>query len=170
MLELFLKDDEYETRGTKHERVIVRAILINEDGKVALCHLHRNDEFGNQEYYETPGGGVEMGEDLIDALRREIDEEVGVTIKDIKKIGVVNDYYNLISRNNINNYYLCRVDKKTKIHHESYGDTIIEEIVYISLDEALNIYQNMEDSGVSKLVKQRELPILLEAIKILNNE
>ncbi|WP_026499179.1 NUDIX hydrolase [Butyrivibrio sp. WCD2001] len=41
-------------------------------------------------------------------------EELGAEVEVICKIGVVSDYYNLIHRHNINNYYLCRV--------KSFGD------------------------------------------------
>ena len=44
------------------------------------------------------------------AIRRELKEELGVTVTIICKIGVVSDYYNLIHRHNINNYFLCKVE------------------------------------------------------------
>ena len=53
------------------------------------------------------------------AIQRELKEELGVTVTIICKIGVVSDYYNLIHRHNINNYFLCKV--------ESFGDKNLTE-------------------------------------------
>ena len=42
--------------------------------------------------------------------KRELKEELGADVEVVCKIGVVSDYYNLIHRHNINNYFLCRVN------------------------------------------------------------
>jgi len=55
-------------------RIRVSAILRWE-GRVLLC---RHEKSGRGEYWLLPGGGVNGGESLVDALRRELEEEVGV--------------------------------------------------------------------------------------------
>jgi ADP-ribose pyrophosphatase YjhB (NUDIX family) len=54
-------------------RIRVSAILRWRDG-ILLC---RHEKPG-KEYWLLPGGGVQSGESLVDALHRELDEEVGV--------------------------------------------------------------------------------------------
>lgn len=54
-------------------RHTVRAIIIK-NNQVLLVTGHGAD------FYWTPGGGVEAGETIEDALRREIKEELGVMI------------------------------------------------------------------------------------------
>lgn len=56
----------------------VRAIVLNEDGEVLLVrpHGYRDGE------WTLAGGGVEEGESLVEAMRREIAEELGVTLED----------------------------------------------------------------------------------------
>ena len=57
-------------------RIRVSAIL-RWRGRVLLC---RHEKPG-REYWLLPGGGVNSGESLIDALHRELDEEVGIRLE-----------------------------------------------------------------------------------------
>ena len=52
----------------------VRAIILNEKGEVLL--QHRMDTG----HWDLPAGGVELGETALEALRREVFEETGLTI------------------------------------------------------------------------------------------
>src|SRR3954467_1537451 len=54
-------------------RIRVSAILRWQD-RVLLC---RHEKHG-REYWLLPGGGVNSGESLVEALRRELDEEVAI--------------------------------------------------------------------------------------------
>jgi 8-oxo-dGTP diphosphatase len=54
-------------------RIRVSAILRWHE-RVLLCR----HEKGDKQYWLLPGGGVNSGESLVDALRRELAEEVGV--------------------------------------------------------------------------------------------
>lgn len=167
MINLSFIDDQYPFNGVDHTRNVARAILIDENKKVCILKIQGQDSFGFRDYYETPGGGVEKGETFEEAIVREIDEEVCVKCQVIRLIGQVKDYYNLVKRRNINRYFLCRVISKTKIHHISHGDSFIKSIDFLEIDEVINLFTKMKDSGASKLVKQRELPIILEAKKII---
>ncbi len=54
----------------------VVAALIESDGKLLVCQRRRGDRFAL--LWEFPGGKVEPGEDLPQALARELSEELGV--------------------------------------------------------------------------------------------
>ncbi len=49
--------------------------LLRWEGRVLLC---RHEKSGRGEYWLLPGGGVNAGESLVEALRRELVEEVGI--------------------------------------------------------------------------------------------
>ena len=163
MVTFLFPDNRYPARPFTHTRPIARAIVLDSNGKVYLHHIHRNDMFGDAPYFETPGGGVDEGETYEQAVIRECEEELGVVVEIITPIAEVEDAYHLIGRKNINRFFLCKEVKKTKLHHESSGDDLIESTDAYSLDEAIALYQNQSEQGVPGLVKQRELPILLLA-------
>lgn len=169
MIRLHLNDNQWPNEGIDHVRNVARAILLDENDSVCLLKVYGCDAFGLRDYYETPGGGVDEGETFEEALIRELDEEVGVNAEITVFLGEITDYYNLIKRKNINRYYLCKIVRKTKIHHESKGDALIQSVNYYPIEKAIEKYRAMSDSGVSKLVKQRELPILLEAKRFLDS-
>lgn len=153
-------DDQYMFNGVSHTREIVRAILLDKDDNVCLEYLLDDDGFGPRDYYETPGGGIKQGESHKQAIKREIEEEVGYECEIISPLGEVDDYYNLINRHNHNYYYLVRRTKKVKQHLEEDEKIRISKIIWVSIDEAIHLYENMQNVLVGRLVKQRELPIL----------
>lgn len=153
-------DDQYMFKGVTHTREIVRAILLDEKDNVCLEYLVDDDGFGPRDYYETPGGGIKEGESHEQAIQREIEEEVGYKCEIISPLGEVDDYYNLINRKNHNYYYLVRRKEKVTQHLEEDEKIRISKIIWVPIDEAIALYENMQNVLVGRLVKQRELPIL----------
>lgn len=165
---LELEDKEWPYTGTDHDRNIVRAIVTDDEGSFYFVRVERDDDFGRSTLIETAGGGVEEGEDLEDAVKRELKEELGAEVDIICKIGVVSDHYNLIKRHNINNYYLCRIrlfgDKNlTKQEIEDFHLATLKT----GFDEALAEYERCRCSPLGRLVAEREMPVLKRAGEIL---
>jgi len=67
----------------KYPEPTVGAIIFNPDNKILLCKSHK---WNNK--YVIPGGHIELGEKMEDALKREIFEETGLEIYDIKLISL----------------------------------------------------------------------------------
>ncbi|MFD7239427.1 NUDIX hydrolase [Streptomyces syringium] len=59
-------------------KTVVGAVIADTDGKVLLLHRPTDDYLGG--LWELPSGGVDAGETLIEALRREVAEETGLTV------------------------------------------------------------------------------------------
>ena len=53
----------------------VGALIVNKEGKILLAKSHK--WFGK---YTLPGGHIEVGESMIDAVKREVKEEVGLDV------------------------------------------------------------------------------------------
>lgn len=67
-------------------RVAARAVVFDEDGKIGLLHVTKRN------YYKLPGGGVDPGESVRQALDRECEEELGVRIDVEREIGGIIEY------------------------------------------------------------------------------
>jgi ADP-ribose pyrophosphatase YjhB (NUDIX family) len=70
------------------ERKAVRALVFDTDGKVALLHAT------NKNYHKLPGGGIEAGEDILKALARECQEEIGCNVRNLRELGIIEEYRN----------------------------------------------------------------------------
>ena len=169
--ELFinLQDDQWEFDYIDHDRTVVRAIVFDEEDKFYFVRAVRDDDFGKVTLIETSGGGVEENEELLDAIKRELKEELGVEVDVICKIGVVSDYYNLIHRHNINNYFLCKVKSfgDKRLTKEEMDDFHLSTL-RLSYEEACKEYEYRANTKLGKLISNRELPILHRAKEILD--
>ncbi len=169
-LHLELEDHEWSFTYTDHDRQIVRAIVIDDDQNFYFVRATRDDEFGKATLIETSGGGVENGEDLDTAIQRELKEELGATVEILDKIGVVSDYYNLIHRHNINNYYLCRVLSFGEKHlmPDEIEDFHLSTLK-LTYEEAIAEYERCACTPVGTLIANRELPVLKRAKELLHS-
>ncbi len=168
-LYLELKDNEWPFTYTDHDRQIVRAIVVSDDGFFHFVRAHRSDEFGKATLIETSGGGVEKGEDLLAAIHRELKEELGADVEVLCPIGVVSDYYNLIHRHNINQYYLCRAISFGEKHltEDEINDFHLSPL-RLTYDEAVREYERRACTPIGRLIAARELPVLRRAKEILD--
>jgi 8-oxo-dGTP diphosphatase len=67
-------------KGIDYIGVAAGAMIINDRGELFLAKRSQTAK-NERGHWETPGGGVEFGETLEEAARREIKEEYGVDIE-----------------------------------------------------------------------------------------
>lgn len=72
-----LESPEQET-AVPHQRLAAYALLLRDDAEVLLTRISSRGH--NAGAWTLPGGGVEHGEDVRDALCREVQEETGLEI------------------------------------------------------------------------------------------
>lgn len=81
--------NQFELLGSEYQlRKSARAILVNEDGNIATQYLH------TYAYHKLPGGGVDAGESIEEALKREVKEEVGCDCQVGDVVGMTIEYRN----------------------------------------------------------------------------
>ena len=132
----------------KRPKVVVAGLVVN-DGKVLLARELVED---GKEYWVVPGGKVEFGETLEEALTREMWEETSLHVKPEKFIGFneaifpQNNYHAIIF------FYLC----SSREMPERNVDDKVKELRFFSIDELPGL--NLVDSARWALQKAGFLP------------
>ena len=97
-------------------RIRVSAIL-RWQGSVLLC---RQEKPGKQ-YWLLPGGGVDGGETLMEALRRELREELGIAV-DAQFVGPVAIVDSIAPKESIARKHVVHIIFSTDLSHRSLED------------------------------------------------
>ena len=84
------------------------AVILNEKNQVLL--LKRSNTARNKPgHWTIPGGEVEFGERVEEALVREVKEEVGVRVEIIKLLSLTNDLIPEAEQHWVSNQFLCKI-------------------------------------------------------------
>ena len=95
-------------RGVDYIGVGVGAVILNEDGRLFLA-LRGPAAKNERGLWEFPGGSVEFGERLADALRREMIEEYGVQIEVGDLLDVVDHLLPAEGQHWVSPTFICRL-------------------------------------------------------------
>lgn len=118
----------------KYPEPTVSAVIFNPHGKILLCKSHKWDN-----KYVIPGGHIELGEKMEEALKREILEETGLNIYDIKLVSLKESIYSdkfHERKHFIFIDYICKTDSTNvslNDEAEKYKWVDIEQIEYYDL-------------------------------------
>lgn len=95
-------------RGVDYIGVGVGAILVNDQGKLFLAK--RGPAAKNEQgCWEFPGGSVEFGETLAQALTREMREEYGIEIVVVEMLDVVDHILPEENQHWVSPTFICRI-------------------------------------------------------------
>jgi len=145
------------------DRLTVKALILNDKNKVLIINNGL-----------LPGGGVEDNEDNITALRRESIEELGIAISEIKEIGIVIQYRDLINKKYIVHGYAARfVDSLGKTNPQDQREAEFTYAWY-SVDDATDLLNSsikqMEDMDAAlDGARQGKLFNLMTTLELLNS-
>lgn len=147
--------------STKAPRITARAIVKNQDGLYAVMYA---DKF---KLHSLPGGGVEDGEDVLTALRREIYEETGCVCDKIQVLGIVSENRASLDYTQINHYFVVTTTHTSGNNHlteaEQDSRTVVE---WHTFDEMVRLINEQEfDRVQGKYLKARDVVALREYSK-----
>lgn len=102
----------------RHDNIAQMAAIVNEDRVLAL-KFNNYEELDVEDKWVLPGGRPDVGENVLDALKREVKEETGLEVDVLDPIHV-NNFENVDGTPRIRISYLCkpREIKEVELSHE----------------------------------------------------
>ena len=159
MRTLFTMDaGDYDKDARTVVRPSVRGILITEE-QIAMVHSRK------YHYYKFPGGGMEPGEDQIQTLRREVEEESGIRIlpESVRPYGVVPRREKcedgILVQDNF--YYLCQGEPKIGSQHlDPYEEEEGFTLEYVTPEYAIRVNRYSDHGPKNQNMLEREARVL----------
>ena len=144
------------------ERRASRAVVFDDQGSVALLYV------GKKRHHKLPGGGLEEGEDFLTALQREIREEIGCVITDVRELGLIEEVRDRNGLRQISACFTARVVGEK--HPPQFEQDEIDdgfEPVWMPLDEAVKTLENESETKhyEGSFMSRRDMAILKAAQK-----
>ena len=146
--------------STFNEREAARAVLLDKDGQVYLLNVSVHG------YYKLPGGGIDAGETVEAAMRRELLEEVGCEAEIIAELGIIVEFRDFEQLKQTSYCYLAKQTGKQRPSTLEEGE--LEEGMYEvkakSLDDAITLLErDAPDNIEGRFIQRRDLCFLKAA-------
>lgn len=165
MKEIIFNHDNLSDNDIDEVVTRTKALLINDKDEITLGYSYKT--------YQFPGGHLEENEELENCLIREIKEETGIKLKEIKEKPFVKIvYYSKNYRNSGKNrkneiyYYVIRTNEKYDLNNisldewEQEGNFNIKVIPIKDLDQIL--IDSIKDNPINKIIVEEMLTVLQE--------
>lgn len=157
LFEIDTKD--YDPNGRAFVRPSVRGIILR-NGLVAMVHSLKYD------YYKFPGGGIEPGESLEQALFREVSEESGLQVipSSVREYGRVHrvqkgDKEDMFIQDNY--YFLCDVESEVRSQHlDAYEAEEGFTLEFVTPEHAIHTNRNADHGHKDPIMLEREAKVL----------
>jgi 8-oxo-dGTP diphosphatase len=150
--------------GKYTKRIAARAIILDLNNNIALLSVSKNN------YHKLPGGGLEGRENIEEALKREIKEEVGCEIEILEEVGEIIEYKDKDKQKQTSYCYLARL--KGEKGKPNFMKEEIERgfiLLWIPLKKAIDLMRKDSSKQYdSKFIKLRDYNFLLEAKKLVD--
>ena len=151
-----------EGMSAKAPRITARAVVQNEAGLYAVMY---SEKF---KLHSLPGGGVEDGEGVLTALRREVYEETGCVCDKIQELGIISENRASLDYTQINYYFVVTTTQPPSENHlteaEQDSRTVVE---WHTFDEMVRLINEQEfDRVQAKYLKARDVVALREYARV----
>jgi len=148
-------------RDSFFHRKASRAIVLNQSNEVALLYVSHHG------YHKLPGGGIDEGEDIAEALERELLEEIGCKAEVIADVGVVIEHRD--QQKMVQTSYCFLAKKIGEAAEPNFTDKEMHdgfEIVWTKdIDSAITMLENDKPDVYEGIFIQKRDLVLLRAAK-----
>ena len=139
----------YTMETQKFPHPTVGALIFNPEGKMLLVRTHKFHD-----KYVVPGGHIEVGEKMTDALIREAKEETGLDIYDLEFIffqEFIQDKSFWKNMHFIFFDFACKTDSSNVTLNDE-----AQSYIWVTLDEALELpIDSYTGNAIRELMKKR---------------
>lgn len=145
-------------------REAARAVLLDNDKQVYLLNVSKHG------YHKLPGGGIDEGEDITQALERELMEELGCEAEIVAELGTITEYRDY---EELKQTSYCFIAKQTgeqvdSSFEESELAEGMFEIKAKNIDDAISLLLNDVPNNVEgKYIQLRDIAFLKAAKSII---
>ncbi|MBQ7104486.1 MAG: NUDIX hydrolase [Bacilli bacterium] len=168
MKTIIYNQDLLDEKDVKYRSIRLKALIINSKNELLVGYSHNT--------YQFIGGHLEEGEDLIEGLIREVEEEAGIKVEkeEIKPFFLRKKYYKNYPEENANScyeyhYYVINTDRLpdlTKVNYTEAEKVGKFELRYIPIEKIEEEFEeNKKVSERTKIVEEENI----EAIKIFKS-
>ena len=142
-------------------RYKVRAILRNSYGKYAVMY---EDSTG---LYSLPGGGVESGEDILTALKREMLEETGCTCDVIYELGYIYENRAYCDLQQYSYFFTVTTTGPSMAPTFTSEETDVgTKLMWCTLEEMVSLIENGKPNTNQQIyLKARDMAVLKEYLR-----
>ena len=148
MRTIIINDNNLKDKDINYQVIRTKAFIINDKNEIILVH--------NNNTYQFPGGHLELGESLIDSIRRELKEELGINNVVIRnpflEIDTYDNNYFNSSDKVLNKIIYFKVETNDKPNLENLELDLIEKntpfnIVYVRVEELTKFILEEKNKG-----------------------
>lgn len=150
--------------NTMDLRFASRGVFFDKNNNIPVLLVTKHN------YPKLPGGGIHQGEDKVQALHRELQEETGCTVKITDEIGEIIEYRSEFNLKQISYCYYGTILTKGEPSFTEKEIAAGFEIAWMSIDDAIGALENADPGQdyQGAFIKQRDLEILKRVRQIIN--
>lgn len=154
-------DDTSRRYGEYSERSAARAVVRNHEGGIYLLYVHTKG------YHKLPGGGIDDGESIEEAVKREAIEEIGCRIELDRELGEIVEYRDFEDLKQISYCYTANQigEKVEQSLEQSEIDEGHDLVIARDIKDAISIMEDDSPESIEgKYIRMRDLCFLKEAL------
>ena len=142
--------------STAEPRIAVNAVLFDDDGNIAISYM------GKYDLHTLPGGGVDSGEDLYAAVKREMLEEAGCDCEIIGELGKITENRAENDFTQERFYYIARViGDKGGLQLTDEEKDANTDVIWLSPKQALALISGKQKNNYQqKFIQKRDIAAL----------